>query len=680
MATYWADYVNGSDSNDGSTYALAKKTWKAVLETAEAAGAGNIVNIVAPSSGPMVIENAGGVTLNGLAGTDYDSAPGMRIQGTDSSGNLAMAYLQFVDDTTNVTALILSTGANYIDIQGLFVDWNANSTVEVSKAFISVNSTAANGLRIRYSGCDRGPNTSGVFVNFASLSSDDFVFTHNVVINRTVQATASLLFQCDDRGQTQIENNVWVFDGQVANNTVACNFGNNHSTLTNHNFSKNTVYLTSNFSESGTWNALAATDADPFPAGTMNVPMKVQDNVYYCQPSKANMKFFSGGTAPDTDYSITIGYNHFFYASGNTWNSDMPYSGTWDPGGAGAGTNNLWANDSEQAADPFNNTAASYAWDFNGHASYTYTLEWDLRIVAAYRTKSSTGGVPGAVTNAIEAPTISASDMTINATPAAPQNENLIVTAGGTGTLDISNVVFTADAGGLLQYLGGTTFSIPTGTTASLPFKFTPTTYPTTVTGTLTITSDDAVGNDTLVLTITGTTPTYWVPGGNLPSRPVSPETPAYYISPTSGDVGDGDGGIYARIHLKKNTDIEFNYTTKVGGYSDTATNILLGQAYISTNVALTDVPGLGNLQGLNKIMLQVYDANVTVKVNFTTFLLKKGGCFIIANSTALNTFQLANADTINNARVHIFASGGVVTTTAPTGSKRTGGRQNLNA
>lgn len=660
MATYWADYVNGNDANTGLSYAQAKKTWKNVLETAEAAGAGQIVNIVAPNgAGAMVIEDAGGVTLNTLAGTDYDSAPGMRIRGSDSSGTAALAFVQFADTATSVTAIQLSTGANMMDIQGLYVDWSANATTCLTKHFITVTNAAANGLRIQNCVFERGPNAYGVVLNFSSLSSDDCKFQYNVFIENANPASSPLLLGFDDRGQLDFDHNVFIVTGTIDGNLFLVNLGSNDANLTDHAVTYNTFYMHSDFAISGSFGIIVSTDAAPF-SGTPSKEFR-NNVVYYRSNITSNMVFADGnGSNSSANYNLSAGYNLFAYNALNSWSTAHPYEVPWDPDDADSpeGTS-LWTGDEEITVSPFNDLTSTYNWGMSG-AGYTVTLPYDLRIATPYRDNSSVGGVPGAIIDAlvVPAPEISGDTaITINASIAAPVTAGITIHNIGDALLTISAIVLAGDAE--ITYGGVASDTIAAGGSATYYVTYTPTTHPDSSAATLTFTNDDS-DEGTYIVTISGVASHYWVPSGPLPSTPVGPNSPAVF-----DNTVEGDGGIKVGLELRKNTTFALDMITAVGGYSDTATNLVVGTVEIATNSALAAVPGI-QVTGLNKLMLMPEGGDASVMINAQTFLLKDGGCFLIANSTGINTVHMGNDGTVFPIKVHFFGSGGTITANSP--------------
>ena len=649
MATYWADYSTGSDANTGLSYAQAKKTWKAAIDTARVAGAGNTVNIV----GNMVLENSS-TTLSGFAGaTDFDTGFGMRIQGTDSSGNAAMATLTFVDDATSVTALTLGSGANFIDIKRLYVNWSANSTACLTKHFCQVTSTAANGVRMRYNAFKRGTSAYGVVLNFSSLSSDTTVFTHNVVWEQTNPASSPVLIGFDDRGVLECNHNIFMVTGAVAGNLTLVQLGNNDANLTNHAVTFNTFYVNIG-AVGGTFAVIASTDSSPFAP----TPSKeVRNNILFWRSASAAMVFMDGNSTSEASWTRSFGYNLLTYTSGNTWTNLHPYERPWDPDNSDTpeGTS-IWTGDEESTTTPFNALDTSWAWNFEGGAGTTFTLPHDFRVITQFRDNSSSGGVPGAViastaTREIDGPTT----LRIHANIGQAVTDSVKISNIGTGTLTISSITFSS-ASTTLTYGGVSSASLAAGASVTLPVTFAPTTSELnlTVAGTITILSDD-LDESTFTVTVTGIATHSWIPTGPLPSTPVGPTSPGYFLNPSVAP-GSRGSGVSAEIQLWRNTVFVARLATTVGNNSDTTSGIVQGTVHLVTNSGLVQIPGL-NVTGLRKVYVRPEGGDVTLQLGLSTFLVKDGGCMLAANVSSHHTVLLSNASTIKDVSVHFFSA-----------------------
>ncbi len=118
MATYWLG-EGGNDGNAGTSYALRKLTTPAAL--ALLVNKGDILNIVGTVDMETSNYEINAASL-GNRGTSY-SDPSLIIQGTDASGNPALATLQ--GSATNIGFLTLDDRVDYAIIRGLYIDMSS---------------------------------------------------------------------------------------------------------------------------------------------------------------------------------------------------------------------------------------------------------------------------------------------------------------------------------------------------------------------------------------------------------------------------------------------------------------------------------------------------------------------------------------------------------------------------
>lgn len=659
MATYWVA-ADGNDANDGLSYANRKLTWKNALDTAKAAGAGNTVNVVAPSGSPLVIADGGGATLSSLAGTDYDSAPGMRIQGTNSSGTAAHAYIHFQDSATGITALSLSTGANKIDIRGLFVDWSGNSTAAGSKNFCRVISAAANGVRMTDCVGKWGLNVRGQLLDTAStISSDDCVFRYNVFIATDgVAAGNPSPMPFDPRGQLTCKNNIWIIGGVIAGNVFPVHLGGNDANLTNHNVSNNTFYFVSGMTIPGELCAIISTDASPF-SGT---PIKtVKDNLLYWEATTAGRQWMRGNaSASPSAWSINIGYNQLHLGASGSWQALHPYMNPWDATGTDADDPDAgWTGDNEVVADPFFDLGSTYVWGMSG-IGYSVELPYDLRVNNPYRETSSTGGVPGAIVDSIAAgPDLTIDKAAIGTWQVGEIGEfSLTVRNGGdttaTATIEVTD---TLPAG--ITYRGasgiGWSVSVASGVITAtwaadlaasastdpliIAVNVAQAAFP-SVTNTAHVESaDDPTGSDdTEIITVLAADPEF--PPGN-PSVLLSEQAPGFPV-------------ITAGLRLHRNLELAWNLVT-----DGEASNIArLWSANVVLPAGATDVE-MPMLLSPTSIMLET-DQDITVTINETTHTVLAGGCILLTETSEIETFAVTNNSAFKVAHLQYSGTGDV--------------------
>jgi hypothetical protein len=393
MATYWIDYTAGNDADNGLAATPQgggvgpKKTWAGGINTAVAAGTGHTVNVI----GNINIDNGTGASISNVFGTDYDTAPGIRIQATDVAGNPAMSTVTFDDDAVAVTALTFGASTNYVDLRGFEVDWTPGATAVLNKHWLSNSSGTSTGLRVQDCVFHRGANAFGAVFNLGILNQSDFVMQYCVFIEEGNPISAPLLVAVDERGASDVNHCVFIVKGTVAGNLTLIGLGSNDANTTNHTFEHNTIYVESTFNETGTFMVVSSNDLSAFSTPVVKTN---KNNLMYWEPSDANMVFFDGANSNEGDYTRDIGYNVFTYLSGNTWDTGFPYNRPWNPNN---GINNdVWVTDTEAVGDPFTDLTSTFDWDMSDNG-YTYTLPYDLRPIDAYRITGEGGAVSGAI-------------------------------------------------------------------------------------------------------------------------------------------------------------------------------------------------------------------------------------------------------------------------------------------
>lgn len=673
MAVYWVA-ADGNDANDGLSYANRKATWKAALDTARLAGAGNTVNVVAPSGSPLTVADGAGATLSSLAGTDYDSAPGMRIRGSDSSGTAAHAHIIFADTATNITALSLSSGANKIDLDGLYIDWSVGSTACSAKHFCRTTSTSANGVRMRNCVGVWSTHRQGeVLDTQGTISTDDTTFQYNVFMALGGVAAANPTpWRFDPRGQLTANNNVFILGGICAGNIFPFQLGSNDANLTNHNVSHNTIFFVSDLVLTGSLSPIVSSDDNPF-AGT---PVKrVKDNVLYWPASTSGRKWMTGNVSADpTKWSIDIGYNQLHIGGSGSWAAFHPYMNPWDPTGTDADDPDAsnWTGDNVVVADPFFDIGSTYVWGMAG-TGYSIELPYDLRINDPYRETSSTGGVPGAIVDAITAgPDLTIDKVAIGTWQVGVDSQfSLTVRNGGddTATADIV-VTDTLPAGLTYKAASGLGWSVNvvgqliTATWAgdvaasastdplTITVEVAQAAYP-SVTNTAHVESaDDPTGSDdTEIIAVLAAEPE---PPGN-PSVLLSEQAPGFPVVRTG-------------LRLHRNLELEWN----LDGAGETTGIARLWSAIVSLPAGATDVE-LPMLLSPTALMIET-DQDIEIQINDSVQLIRAGGCFLITQTSEVETFAVTNLSAFKTAHLAYCGTGDV---TQPSGSVQdpSGGR-----
>jgi hypothetical protein len=151
----------------------------------------------------------------------------------------------------------------------------------------------------------------------------------------------------------------------------------------------------------------------------------------------------------------------------------------------------------------------------------------------------------------------------------------------------------------------------------------------------------------------TPSTPPAWVPD-QLPSVPVTPRHPGYFLDPDKA-IGDPGSGVQAVLALRRNLDIEAEFRYTVGGVTDQTTKVVAGTIHLATNTASTTVPGL-TVAGLTKLMFEP-DGDTTLVLDSHSQLIKAGGCLLVANAAGVDAVKINNPSTLKELRVHFFGS-----------------------
>lgn len=176
MATYWVSTL-GDDGDDGSTYMLAKATIAAGL--ARLSSAGDVLNIV--NDGTHVWPTSETSFSTG-GGTDSASDPTFTIQGTDSSGNAAMATIAASGADNSRRLILMRSGAEYYLLQNLIFDATGKTSDSNAYTVVRGQDNANMLVLIRYCallGGNSGTMASGSrslweFTNVGGVPNDSF--------------------------------------------------------------------------------------------------------------------------------------------------------------------------------------------------------------------------------------------------------------------------------------------------------------------------------------------------------------------------------------------------------------------------------------------------------------------------------------------------------------------------
>lgn len=156
MATIWVS-ANGNDSNDGSTYALAKATLVGGLGAVTTGDTLNIVNDGTHLMMTFAEQNSGGSGQGNIdgdlrcRGTSWD-APGLVIQGVDSSGNAAIATIASQESSSRTYAFYFRDRAAFVTIKGIRFNWT--DSVANSSALYAISTYGYGVVPLRVYDCE----------------------------------------------------------------------------------------------------------------------------------------------------------------------------------------------------------------------------------------------------------------------------------------------------------------------------------------------------------------------------------------------------------------------------------------------------------------------------------------------------------------------------------------------
>ncbi len=402
---FWVDPVSGNDGNTGLSFAQAKLTWKAGIDTATAAGAGHTVNMV--NTGVITVPSAAIMTVSGITGTSYAS-PGLVVQGTDSSGNPALTEVRFQDNVTAQSLLDVTGTSAYILVQGFHVNWAANSTASTAKRVVRRNSANTNHIKVQ--GCYfHGKSTVGgqiyqdTALTWTTVGGEvcfNYFYDTNVSVIKVLVAA---------RGTAEMHHNVIeVVTGGGTAQTIF-DMGSDDAATTDHRFHHNTIVVRLS-SNASIMLPVLSDDNVAAAGGIKHNHSNIYANYLTAGSDKYRYMDGPGGTPSSAGYSRTIGYNVFYLPGGLAYQSaaNGPYWRPWDEDDVdGSGSEpDYWVTDSVSAVNnPFEDDSTSWDWDTG--TGYTLTLTGDLRVStdSGLRAAGKDGSVPGAIEDIIGVPT-----------------------------------------------------------------------------------------------------------------------------------------------------------------------------------------------------------------------------------------------------------------------------------
>jgi len=523
VSTYWVSALAAGDGNNGTSYALAKKTISAGLGLLST---GDTLHIVNDGSHQMlsVAEVAAGQPGNidgdlRCRGTSWSSF-GFHIKGVDPSGNPALATVVAVPGgTPRVSGLVaIRDRPAFCIIEGLLFDWTAivsdssnryvvgatnlvaspwrfRNCVVLGSTFGGVKPLGSRRLLHRISGTDYTTLTNGtevyncLFINapqVVTLVDDAYhpnIIHHNVFIEQTDEASA---FGCLWGGSDNLVGSINAL--QLYHNT---------------------------FHEISTF-AGAKVEAKYSALTASRNGISVHSNLLYLQPSASvsaatpidNYIFNNRSVYDGTGTRGTMGYNVFalgtnFPPLGGVGAGCGFYDDVFAVASSTVASTQVYATDNvvtnATPASLYNGTTTSWTWLTDD--GYNIDLPFDAR-PTILRTSAFSGAVPGAIQTAINFPPVAVAD-----TYSMTAGNTLAVPAPGVQVNDTNLPVGDTMTSSLVTNVAIGTLSL----SSDGGFNYTP---PITFAGTVTFTYKDIDSYlaESNVMTVTITVDPYPVP------------------------------------------------------------------------------------------------------------------------------------------------------------------------
>lgn len=682
MAVFWVGAA-GNDANDGTTFANRKATWGAALALATAAG--DTVNVVA-SDGALTVDTTDGVTLNNRNhGTSFGT-PGLTIQGTDSSGVLSQAELNFEDNTTTQTLLSIDNGGAsdpaYIVLQSLIVDWTAMTSTAHNKNFVvRSNGSTDNFIRIQYCEFRQSSLQGGLIARDHSLGIVDggysFELRYNYIVDLDSSGGSGQLVSLHHRGQGDIHHNVVVHSG-AWDATHFMTLGGNDGVATDHRCYNNTFVTLSGAGASFyPWHSTDSSSTGG------NATKHLHSNVHADFRAAGTPRYALGNVAGSSaTYNLVMGYTLFCNPNSLTYETSGPYQVPWDPDNDDSPEgDSIWATDVSTTTDVFTDKATPWVWANINGSGVSMTLFGDLRIkdLNGWRTMALDGGVPGA----IEDPVAAGPDLVVDKS----HSSDFQVGEVGTFMLEVQNagdttqthtVVLTdvLPAGLSYRASSGVGWSVmvtndhtitaswegdipPGETTTALVIEVdvAQAAFP-SVTNEVTLVSGATdVGSDSDIIPVSAAAPTF-VPGN--PSVLISEAAPGFPV-------------VSIGLHLQRNLEL----TVRQDSVGDDTGLGRFFSAIVELPAGATDVE-MPMILEPTFLMLET-DQDLVIQINSQTFPLLAGGCVALTEMAQVNTFAVTNQSAFKRANLQYCGAAAITQGTVEDPSGGRGDDEELN-
>jgi len=412
MATWWVS-TTGSQTNSGTNYANAWQNVEEIAYKVRGVGSqGDTVNVV--NDGTYVLTAQGAEYINSWAGTNFTDDWGLRIRGTDSSGNPEMAHCKIPNTNGTYAMYRAQVGSVYFIMEGLHFYCATGCDVNANLSIILIdgaNVGTSPAWLFRSCSFDWGleavPRGRRNVVELNTSDSGKYYFDHCYYGGGEAIMEDGGVAVCTPDGVdltrcifVQNESNIemQVIEGVIQAGNV---FSATHNTFVN--LYTNTVTRIQGPIQAMVLNSEGANAS----TGT------VKDNLYYTgvrgDGSNIATKWeFTNLFAQITPHSNVfntsdIGYNGWVGQT-NVVSDATP--NPYRPPFSASNTSPIKATDlltfATSSADVFNDVTAAYSWTAG---SYTIDLPRDLRpMLGSLLTAASDGGYVGALEGANSAP------------------------------------------------------------------------------------------------------------------------------------------------------------------------------------------------------------------------------------------------------------------------------------
>lgn len=408
--TFWVSTA-GTNTADGLSYGNAWKDLVHAIPTMRGATRiGSTINVVNDGTHIMVVHAAD--YINSMPGTGWEDGNwGIRIRGTDASGDPALAELQLPNSNGTYDLWRPQVSSGYVLVEGLHfteaAGASANNNVHMTIG-LSGSSPQDPTFMFRYCSFDFDGLGTGVrnihdMATYSGRGLLDHCYLRNV-LGGLFDGGAAI----PSNSPFSVLDCVIVKDQDV----VVCDIAeSNIQALKDYPFERNTiVHLITNTATT------IANVMEPVRCAIIgnNGTGTFKDNLYFVGTKGDGGSIVTPPTIPDiagtgaagsdTFNSSDVDYNAIIVtpACTGSFAAQFPYT---EPYGDGTGlaykTNDVTVFDST-AVDVFNDIASTYAWTVG---SYEIELTYDLRpALPALLTGGSIGGVIGALEGANQPP------------------------------------------------------------------------------------------------------------------------------------------------------------------------------------------------------------------------------------------------------------------------------------